>query len=121
MTVRVESLMQRIVLTAFLSTTLTIGSALAGPLSLDPDITYGTNRPAARNATGQRPAAAYPAPEQAPPVRQAAAQGYGGGFLDFLFGGGNAPRYQQQPSTPVYFGSQQVPADLGPGMVESPY
>jgi lipoprotein-anchoring transpeptidase ErfK/SrfK len=88
-------------------------------LSLDPDITYGTNRPAARNAAGQRPVAAPEA--QAPPVRQAAAQGYGGGFLDFLFGGGNAPRYQQQPSTPVYFGNQQVPGDLGPGMVESPY
>jgi lipoprotein-anchoring transpeptidase ErfK/SrfK len=113
--------MQRIVLTAFLTTTLTIGSALAGPLSLDPDITNGTSRPAARTAAGQRPAAAYAAPEvQAPPVRQAAAQGYGGGFLDFLFGGGNAPRYQQ-PSTPVYYGNQQVPGDLGPGMVESPY
>ena len=109
--------MQRIVLTAFL-TTLTIGSALAGPLSLDPDITYGTNRPAARNAAGQRPAAA---PEvQAPPVRQVAAQSYGGGFLEYLFGGGNAPRYEQ-PSTPVYYGNQQVPGDLGPGMVESPY
>ncbi len=110
--------MQRIVLTAFLTTTLTIGSALAGPLSLDPDITYGTNRPAARTAAGQRPAAAYAAPEVQAPVRQVAQSG--GGFLEFLFGGGNAPRYEQ-PSTPVYYGNQQVPGDLGPGMVESPY
>jgi lipoprotein-anchoring transpeptidase ErfK/SrfK len=119
--------MQRFVLTAFLTTTLTIGPALAGPLSLNPDT---SGRPAARNAVQpsagqyrvqQRAGAAYaaqvPDETQAPPVRQVAAQGYGGGFLEFLFGGGGS-RYEQRP---VYYGGQQVPADAGPGMVESPY
>jgi lipoprotein-anchoring transpeptidase ErfK/SrfK len=121
--------MQRFVLTAFLTTTLTIGPALAGPLSLNPDT---SGRPAARNAVQpsagqyrvqQSAGAAYAAqvPDEtqapAPPVRQVAAQGYGGGFLEFLFGGGGS-RYEQRP---VYYGGQQVPADAGPGMVESPY
>jgi len=53
--------------------------------------------------------------EAAPPVRQAAAQGpFGGGFLEFLFRGpgGGAPPANYRPGEP---------ADLGPGMVESPY
>ncbi len=52
---------------------------------------------------------------QAAPVRQAAAQGgYGGGFIEFLFGGdrrGQQPRYDRYPA---------FPADLGPGVVEAP-
>ena len=49
------------------------------------------------------------------PVRQVAAQGsYGGGFIEFLFGGGSrgsAQRYERYPS---------YPADLGPGVIEAP-
>lgn len=121
--------MQRFVLTAFLTTSLTTlltaGSALAGPLSLDPDTYRGTNRPAARGAAPQYAveqsgvASAFAAPQVQAPRVYHAAQSYGGGFLQFLFGGG-APR-SEQPSTPVYFGNQQLPPDLGPGMVESPY
>jgi lipoprotein-anchoring transpeptidase ErfK/SrfK len=120
--------MQRFVLSAFLTTTLAIGPALAGPVSLNPD---ASGRPAARATARlqvaqfrvqQRTGAAYAAPvpdeAQAPPVRQVAAQSYGGGFLEFLFGGGNASRSEQRP---VYYGGQQVPGDAGPGMVESPY
>ena len=52
---------------------------------------------------------------QGVPVRQAAAQGsYGGGFIEFLFGGGSrgsAQRYERYPS---------YPADFGPGVIEAP-
>jgi lipoprotein-anchoring transpeptidase ErfK/SrfK len=52
---------------------------------------------------------------QAAPVRQVAAQGgYGGGFIEFLFGGGgrrSEPRYDRYPP---------FPADLGPGVIEAP-
>jgi hypothetical protein len=52
---------------------------------------------------------------QGVPVRQAAAQGsYGGGFIEFLFGGassrGSSPRYERYPS---------YPTDLGPGVIET--
>ena len=79
---------------AFLSTLAASSTALAAPLSLNP-----------------MPARA--AAEASPPVRLAAAQG-GGGFLEFLFrgpGGGGAPPANYRPGEP---------ADLGPGMVESP-
>jgi lipoprotein-anchoring transpeptidase ErfK/SrfK len=49
-------------------------------------------------------------------VRQVAAQGsYGGGFIEFLFGGGgrrSEPRYDRYPP---------FPADLGPGVIEAPH
>jgi lipoprotein-anchoring transpeptidase ErfK/SrfK len=109
---------QRFLLSVFL-TTLSIGTASAGPLSLTPDV-QRTGRPVAR--------AAAPAPEtnqlyerqaaEAPRVRQAAAQGqYGGGFIEFLFGGGNSQR-QRSEEPAVYFGSQPVNRDYGPGVVE---
>jgi lipoprotein-anchoring transpeptidase ErfK/SrfK len=69
--------------------------ALSGPLSLEPA--------AARAA--------------ASPVRPAAAQGgYGGGFIEFLFSGG--ARSDPRAAGPGDY--RQYPADLGPGMAESP-
>ena len=102
--------MQRIPLLtiALLSTVAAGGAALAGPLSLNPQ------------AQRAPIASIYGAPSQdvpAPPVRQAAAQGeYGGGFIEMLFRGpgGSRPDY---PSNNY----RQSPADMGPGMVESPY
>jgi lipoprotein-anchoring transpeptidase ErfK/SrfK len=53
--------------------------------------------------------------QQSAPVQQTAAYGsYGGGFIEFLFGGGGRraePRYDRYPA---------FPADLGPGVVEAP-
>ena len=97
--------MQRIPLLslALLSTVAASGAAMAGPLSLNPQ------------SQRQAPIAAiYGAPpgQPAPPVRQTAE--YGGGFFEFLFrgpGGGTPPAYYRPGE----------PADLGPGMVESPY
>src|SRR5437588_10588913 len=87
-------------LAALFSTMLTCSSALSGPLSLEP--------PAARAGV--------------PPVRQAAAQGgYGGGFIEFLLGGvqqGGARYDAARAGAPGTY--RQYPADLGPGMVESP-
>src|SRR5947209_5835774 len=87
---------------AFLSTMLVSTAAFSGPLALNPTLARGA--------------------ENAPPVRQAAQSDYGGGFLEFLFRGAGA-----QPSgTPYDPGGapaanyRPYPADLGPGMVESP-
>src|SRR5207244_139522 len=101
--------MQRIPLLsiALLSTVAAGDAALAGPLSLNPQ--------------SQRApiASIYSAPSQTeppPPVRQVAAQGeYGGGFFEMLFRG---PGGSRQDSRYDY---RQSPADMGPGMVESPY
>jgi len=95
---------------ALLSTVAASDAALAGPLSLNPQ--------------SQRApiASIYGAPSQnespppAPPVRQAAAQGeYGGGFFEMLFRGPGGSRSESAPAN-----YRQYPADLGPGMVESP-
>jgi hypothetical protein len=138
--------MQRIVLTAFL-TTLTVGTALAGPVSITTESprnggrqqavirvnqgapsasaqqapgyaqapTYAQQRPSYAQDPGYAQAPTYaPAPPPAPapaPVRQA--QGYGGGFLEMLFGG-----RRTQPSS-VYYNGQATQGDLGPGMVDS--
>jgi lipoprotein-anchoring transpeptidase ErfK/SrfK len=118
--------MQRFVLSAFLTSTLMIGPALAGPLSLSPDVPR-SDRPAARvvpqKPVEQRPAPAYaaqpPSEVQAAPARPVAARNYGGGFFEALFGIGGAR--SDQRSAPVFYGNQQAPGDLGPGMVESPY
>jgi lipoprotein-anchoring transpeptidase ErfK/SrfK len=88
----------RLVSLLFVSTVFagSAGGAVAGPLPLD------------AAARGGAPAA---------PVHRVAAQGdYGGGFLEFLLRGGQqgAPR---ESHTAIY---RQYPADLGPGMVESP-
>jgi len=77
----------------YLLTVLASSTTLAGPLAFDP-------------SGGARP-------EPSPRYRQVAAQGqYGGGFIEFLMRGG------QQSSAAAAYGS--YPADLGPGMVESP-
>ena len=102
--------MQRIPLLtiAFLSTVAASSVALAGPLSLNPQ------------AQRAPIASIYGASSQdmpAPPVRQVAAQGeYGGGFLEMLFRGPGGSRAEYPPSN-----YRQSPADMGPGMVESPY
>ena len=88
-------------LAVLFSTMLMGSSALTGPLSLEPP----------------------PAQGGMPPLRPAAAQGaYGGGFLEFLFGGGaqqGGTRYDGSRATaPVNY--RQYPADLGPGMIELP-
>jgi lipoprotein-anchoring transpeptidase ErfK/SrfK len=91
-----------------LSTVLVSSSALAGPFDL--------NNPPARLRAPAPDYGAAPAP--AAPVRPAAAQGqYGGGFLEFLFRGGQESGARPGPAAAAY---QPHPGDLGPGMVEVP-
>jgi lipoprotein-anchoring transpeptidase ErfK/SrfK len=80
--------MQRLVLTALLASALGTGSAMAAPLSLQPQTSDPLARPVAGDARDARYAAA---PRSAH-----------GGFIEFLFGGQGmappdpyAPRYQQ--------------------------
>ena len=106
---------------ALLSSICAGSTALAGPLSLNPQSQPGV-RSAVRVAPQAAPAQAYaqqPLAEPASPeprTRYAAAQNMGGGLFEFLFRGpsGGGPRYQQAPaySPPGY--------DMGPGYVESP-
>ena len=101
--------MQRIVLSAFVTSSLMIGPALAGPLALNPDVPYGSRQVVRVQMQIQpRPAAPQPAPE-AYAARPRPA--FGGGFFEALFGG--FARSDQRSA----YGNQ----DLGPGMVESPY
>jgi len=104
--------MQRIVLSAFVTSSLMIGPVLAGPLSLNPDVPYGS-RQAVRVQMQVQP---RPAAVQPPPEAYAARPrpSFGGGFLEALFGGGLV---RSDPRASSAYGSQ----DLGPGMVESPY
>ena len=82
-------------LAVILSTIAICSPALSGPLPLEPSATRAA----------------------VPSVRPAAAQGsYGGGFLEFLFSGG--VRSDAGAAAPGEY--RQYPADLGPGMVESP-
>src|SRR5436305_2218899 len=84
-----------------LSTMLVGASVSAGPLALNQQPTFPANAPSAA-------------------LRPVAAQGqYGGGFLEFLVRGVQPSRggYDQSPSAATY---RPYPADLGPGMVESP-
>ena len=118
--------MQRLLFTLFLTSTLTIGAASAGPLSITPDSQRVIIRPSARPAvqpnTDARGIAPAYADEQVERPRPVAAQGqYGGGFIELLFGGGNGQRYEQRSEPPVYFRNQPLPNDLGPGVVESGY
>jgi lipoprotein-anchoring transpeptidase ErfK/SrfK len=104
--------MQRIPLLslALLSTVAASSEAVAGPLSINPVVPRGSAPPIASIYAAPPPAA----PVQREFARPVAAQGqYGGGFLEFLFRGpgGGSPSYRQYPAGP---------ADLGPGMVESP-
>ncbi len=81
---------------------LAVTPALAGPLQIAPD----TRRLTTAFAEPQQAPVAQP--QQAPvvepqpaPVRYAAAPQMGGGFIEFLFGGGRPvapPRYQQEPA-----------------------
>jgi lipoprotein-anchoring transpeptidase ErfK/SrfK len=94
---------------ALLSTLTAGGSALAGPLSLNPP---QQNQPPIASIYGAPPAQAAPPVRQSPPTRVAAQAGPGG-FIEFLFGGrGGRGDYRRYPN---------FPADLGPGMVESAY
>ncbi len=87
-----------------LSTVLASSTTFAGPFVLSPTASRGAP-----------PSGFGPPPEPSSHLRQAAAQGeYGGGFLEFLFRGGDPAR---EPPAATY---RQYPADLGPGMVESP-
>jgi lipoprotein-anchoring transpeptidase ErfK/SrfK len=103
--------MQRIHLLslALLSTVAASGTAVAGPLSLNPP-----QRQAPSASTYGAPPA-QPAPQVRQPVAQAQ---YGGNFFEMLFRGpfGGRSQTSQDPSN-----YRQYPADLGPGMVESPY
>jgi lipoprotein-anchoring transpeptidase ErfK/SrfK len=110
---------------ALLSSICAGSTALAGPLSLNPQ-----SQPGGRSYVAARGVVApQAAPEQAyarqplaepaspePRSRYAAAQNMGGGLFEFLFRGpsGGGPRYQQAPAyaPPGY--------DMGPGYVESP-
>jgi lipoprotein-anchoring transpeptidase ErfK/SrfK len=113
---------------ALLSTICAGSTALAGPLSLNPQSQPGgrsyaaargavTPQAAPEQAYAQQTLAEPASPEPPPPrARYAAAQGMGGGFFEFLFRGpqGGGPRYQQAPAyaPPGY--------DMGPGVIESP-
>jgi lipoprotein-anchoring transpeptidase ErfK/SrfK len=71
--------MQRLVMTALLASALGTGSAMAAPLSLQPQTSDPLARPVAGDARDARYAAAP-------------RSGHGGGFIEFLFGGqGMAP------------------------------
>jgi len=100
--------MQRIPLLslALLSTVAASSAAVADPLSL--------NHPRSQR---QAPLAAYydaQVNEPAPPVQRVAQNQYGGGFFELLFRG---PGGGSREAAPTY---RQYPADMGPGMVESP-
>jgi lipoprotein-anchoring transpeptidase ErfK/SrfK len=99
--------MQRACLLSFvcLSTVLASSTAFAGPFLLSPSAQQGAP-----------PSGLAAPPEPASPVRRAAARGeYGGGFLEFLFRGPGGEE-REMPAAAY----RQHPADLGPGMVESP-
>jgi lipoprotein-anchoring transpeptidase ErfK/SrfK len=95
--------MQRIVLSAFVTSSLMIGPALAGPLSLNADVPYGS-RPVVRvqMQVQPRPAAVQPQPEA---YAARPRPSFGGGLV------------RSDPRAAAAYGGQ----DLGPGMVESPY
>lgn len=85
------------------STVLASSTALADPLS-----SFSGQGGAPRPGIGTAP------------IRQAAAQAaLGGGFIEFLFGGQTSGQRSQRDTTVA--GYPQYPADLGPGMIESPH
>src|SRR5262249_5127645 len=86
---------------ACLFAVLASGTGFAGPLALDPSALERAQS-SSTGAPTQRPAS----------IRRASAQGgLGGGFLEFMFGGGG------RDTAAAY---RPYPADLGPGVVESP-
>jgi len=79
--------MQRSLLPTILIAASISGAAWAEPLSLAP---------------AERPIpAAAPAPQQG--------SGFGGGFIEFLFGGGDAPRYAEPQANRAYANASAVP------------
>jgi lipoprotein-anchoring transpeptidase ErfK/SrfK len=85
--------MRRTVLSVAL-TAFSITTAYAGPLSLYPPSDPGVSPPfAASRAPSRQPA---PAPV---PAQPAAAQNFGGGFLEFLFGGRSSGTYEVEPQS----------------------
>jgi lipoprotein-anchoring transpeptidase ErfK/SrfK len=94
------------------------GSAMAGPLMLDAS-RYGAPRQYAQPVQYQySQPARYAQPSNEPPVQYASAQQQqmGGGFLEFLFSGGQANRQQPligpAPQQPQYqYGSQPQQVD----------
>jgi lipoprotein-anchoring transpeptidase ErfK/SrfK len=94
--------MQHLLLPAVL-TAFTVTAASAGPLNLNPTTYQGG------------PVAAMPYPSEPPaPVRRVAAGGFGGGFIEAIFGNGNpAPAYEPNAyATPSrgYYGEPAQPA-----------
>jgi lipoprotein-anchoring transpeptidase ErfK/SrfK len=97
------------------------GTALAGPLNLNPELSANAARSAAQPRTVEQRGVtaiftAPPADDVQPlPVRQAAAEraNYGGGFLELLFRGPSGARSE-------HYRHSGPPADMGPGVVESP-
>ncbi len=97
--------MQRALLPTFLCllTMPASNATLAGPFVLDPPTQQRAQAPGTS-----------PSPQSPASVRRASAQGeFGGGLIEFLFGGGG----RRMDSAAAY---RATPADLGPGMVESP-
>ena len=95
--------MQRIAFPTFLTAFLAFTPAFSGPLNLDPQTQPVAN--SARSGIGSVFAAQPPAVPA--PTRYAAA-GYGGGFIEMLFGGpgGAAPQqqYQSEPQPNAVYG-----------------
>jgi lipoprotein-anchoring transpeptidase ErfK/SrfK len=104
--------MQHRVSLVLLTGLVTVGTASAGPLNLNPE----------RYAEPAGAYAAAPPPPAA--VRQAAAQDFGGGFIEMLFGGpsreSSPPGYYQAPQaapemrSPMYRQEQEDAPLLGP-------
>jgi lipoprotein-anchoring transpeptidase ErfK/SrfK len=93
--------MQRIVLSALMASALGSTAVLADPLSLSPN----SHARASRTAMPLTQAFAAAPDAQARPAEQryaaAGPPNMGGGFIEFLFGGGAVrpgPRYQQEPA-----------------------
>jgi lipoprotein-anchoring transpeptidase ErfK/SrfK len=120
--------MQRHVFAALVMSAIGIVSVQADPLSLQPDRYPQTNaRPV--YATGAIASPARPAPaaaERVPEVQVAAAQSdvnLGGGFIEFLFGGGRAvapPRPPSEVASRVEPPDQQLAMTVDPRLNVDP-
>src|SRR4051794_35394040 len=101
--------MQRIILLTLI-TILTIGTASAGPLALNPESYAGSAVQAPVSAPlasiFAEPSSAQTAP--APQVRVAQRSNFGGGFLEMLFNPGGQQAARQYEPTP-YYGAQPEP------------
>jgi lipoprotein-anchoring transpeptidase ErfK/SrfK len=93
--------MRRLVVVVLSTSVLSSVPALSEPVSLNPDHYYRPSRTVPAYVAPQQAAPAPMAVETAPPVRYASADGgsnLGGGFIEFLFGGGHVapPRPQME-------------------------